>query len=204
MKLVVLASVVLGLCLSIPAQAETASEVPLENPEVLKPDVRPKGNIQPETEKAEEEPMTLGRMGEIVKALDENAVLTGRQMRLVINDVQVIIVTDPLRNRMRTFSPVRSLDGVSHKELYRLLQANFDTALDARYAIAKGYVLSVFIHPLSELKKSQLIEGLGQVVNLVKTYGTAYTSGAITFRGGDSEKLHRKLIDDLLKKGEEI
>ncbi len=31
------------------------------------------------------------------------------------------------------------------------MQANFDTALDARYAIAKGALWSTFIHPLSDL-----------------------------------------------------
>ncbi len=151
-------------------------------------------------------PMTLEVMTAIVKRLDPNANIigNGRAMVLKIADVEVTIIADPINNRMRAFSPVTSLDGVDSQKLYRMLQANFDSALDARYSIAKEHVLSAFIHPFAELKRTQFIEGVGQVVNLVKTYGTAYTSGAMTFGGGDSRQLHRKLIDDLLKKGDTI
>ncbi|MEM7524503.1 MAG: hypothetical protein AAF360_12240, partial [Pseudomonadota bacterium] len=88
--------------------------------------------------------------------------------------------------------------------LLRLMQANFDTALDARYAVAQGRLWSVYIHPLSALGKDEFISGLGQTVNLARTYGSLYTGGALTFGGGDSNDIHRALIDDLLKKGEAI
>ena len=149
-------------------------------------------------------PMTLEKMAKIVAALDANAAIRDRAMQLSIADVTITIIADPKANRMRAFSAFQTLDGVDGQQLYRMMQANFDAALDARYAIAKGHVISVFIHPLAELRKDQLIEGIGQVVNLVKTFGTAYTSGAMTFGGGDSGSLHRALIDELLKKGKEI
>ena len=162
-------------------------------------------NNELENEKAETfSPMTLKKMAKIAAALDANAAIRDRAMQLSIADVTITIIADPKANRMRAFSAFRTLDGVDGQQLYRMMQANFDAALDARYAIAKGHLISVFIHPLAELSKDQLIEGLGQVVNLVKTFGTAYTSGAMTFGGGDSGSLHRELIDDLLKKGKEI
>ena len=86
----------------------------------------------------------------------------------------------------------------------RMMQANFDTALDARYAVAKGQLWAVFIHPLSPLKKDQLISSLGQTVNIARTYGTLYTGGALQFGGGDSPGIQRQLIEELLEKGEEI
>lgn len=151
-------------------------------------------------------PMTIQTMNEIVKRLDPQVQISsnGRAMVLTISNVQVTVITDPERNRMRAFAAVSELDGVNSQQLYRMLQANFDSALDARYSIAKEFVLSAFIHPLAELKRRQFIEGLGQVVNLVKTFGTTYTSGGMTFGGGDSRQLHRKLIEDLLKKGDTI
>ena len=85
-----------------------------------------------------------------------------------------------------------------------MMQANFDSALDARYAIARGTLWSVFIHPLEALQKNELISGLGQVVNLAQSYGTLYSGGALQYGGGDSGTLQRRLIDELLKKGEEI
>ena len=186
------------LCSVLSVHAQTASEIPLENPEVLKPDARQKGNLQQSTR------MSLARLTEIVRTIDEDAEVRGPAMRLTIADVAVTVITDEKNNRMRAFVTIQSLDGVNQQLLYRLLQANFDSALDARYAIAHEHILSVFIHPLKELEKDQFIEGLGQVVNLVKTYGSAFTSGAMTFGGGDSRNLHRKLIDELLKKGKEI
>lgn len=180
------------------ANSQATSEVPSQNPEVLAPEAEPQ-------DKADQNAgMTLDDMVAIVKAIDEEAEVLGSAMRLTISEVKVTVITDPKNNRMRAFVPIQSLDGVNQQLLYRLLQANFDSALDARYAIAKEHILSVFIHPLKELKKDQFIEGLGQVVNLVKTYGTAFTSGGMTFGGGDSRNLHRKLIDELLKKGEQI
>jgi hypothetical protein len=161
-------------------------------------------SVEEGDEKSKTNGMTLERMAEIVRTIDENATVRGAAMQLTIADVKVTIITDSKNNRMRAFTVVKSLDGVNQQLLYRMLQANFDSALDARYAIAKAHILSVFIHPMKELEKNQLIEGLGQVVNLVKTYGTAFTSGAMTFGGGDSKNLHRQLIDELLKKGEEI
>ena len=148
--------------------------------------------------------MTLERMGEIVSALDPDAQSNGRQFLLTIDDVPVLIVTDPIADRMRAMVAIRTTEGMTDKELMRVMQANFDTALDARYAIAQGRLWGVFIHPLSPLEKDQFISGLGQAVNVAKTYGTLFTGGAMSFGGGDSVPLQRKLIDDLLKRGEEI
>ncbi len=186
------------------ANAQVASEVPPKNPDLVEPDNSLEGDSIIEPEVSIQNDMTLERFIEVIQAIDENAEIRGSTMRLTIADVRVTVITDAKSNRMRAFTPIQNLDGVNQQLLYRMLQANFDSALDARYAIAKGHILSVFIHPMKELDKKQLIEGIGQVVNLVKTYGTAFSSGAMTFGGGDSRNLHRKLIDELLKKGEEI
>lgn len=207
----ILFAVTLAVALSH-AKAETASEIPLTNPEVLEPPSRPDAITPPasqrqgkhKNEQTADVPMTVARMAEIVRGLDEDAVVQGNAMLMELHGVQINVIADPVANRMRAFAPFATLDGVDGQIMYRMLQANFDSALDARYAIAKGRLISVFIHPLSQLQKNQFIEGLGQVVNLVKTYGTAFTSGAITYGGGDSRGIHRKLIEELLKKGEDI
>ena len=151
-----------------------------------------------------EEPMTLSRLEEIVRAVDADAEINARAMALTIEDIPVIIVHDAAMNRMRAMTAIRSASSLGPDELMRMMQANFDSALDARYAVAQGRLWSVFIHPLAELEKDQVLEGLGQVVNLALTYGSTYTSGALTFGGGDSNQLHRDLIEKLLKKGEDI
>jgi len=107
-------------------------------------------------------------------------------------------------DRMRAMVPIASADGLTLEDHQRIAQANFDTALDARYAVANGRLWGTFIHPLSPLGKDQLISGLGQTVNIAQTYGGLYTGGAMQFGGGDSPGIQRQLLDDLLKKGEEI
>jgi hypothetical protein len=85
-----------------------------------------------------------------------------------------------------------------------MMQANFDSALDARYAIAEGRLWAVYIHPLSPLRDEQLISGVGQVVNAALTYGTLYTSGAGQFGRGDSAGEQRRLLERLQERGREL
>ena len=83
-------------------------------------------------------PMTLDLMAEIITALDPDALQRGPTFEFVIQDVPVIVITDPRADRMRAMVPIRSAEGLSPDELTRLMQANFDTALDARYAIRRA------------------------------------------------------------------
>lgn len=153
---------------------------------------------------AVEPAMTLERLGEIIAVLDPDAEASGNAFRLTISDVPVTIITDPGSDRMRALVPIRSVEGMPADEILRVMQANFDTALDARYAIAQGRLWAVFIHPLAALERDQFISGMGQTVNLALTYGSLYTGGALSFGGGDSVPLQRQLIDDLLDKGQDI
>lgn len=161
-------------------------------------------NETPSPAPVPEAPMTVDRLNDILVALDDSARINGRVWQLTIAGTPVLVIADPDNDRMRALSPVADLEDVQIDTLQRMMQANFDTALDARYAIAKDMVWSTYIHPLSPLEKDQLISGLGQVVNLVQTYGTLYTGGAMQFGGGDSGAIQRDLIDQLLKKGEEL
>lgn len=147
-----------------------------------------------------EGPMTLPRMAAILTAIDDNAVAEPNGITLTVASVPVTVVVDPRANRMRILVPISSIQDLSEADLMRLLQANFDTALDARYAVANGRLWSTFIHPLAELDTDQLISGLAQTVTLAQTYGDTYTSGAIMFGGGDTSGL----IQELLELGEEL
>ena len=148
--------------------------------------------------------MTPSRMAEIVLALDPDAQPTSTGFEMTIDDVPVLIIVDVTANRMRAMVPIRLADNITAEELTRVMQANFDSALDARYALANGRLWGVFIHSLGELRKDQLISGLGQTVNIAKTYGTLFTGGTFQFGTGDSGALQRDLLDDLLQRGQDI
>lgn len=153
---------------------------------------------------APDEPMTQARLVDILIAVDPDTQVSGNQAQLTIRDVPVVIIMDPVADRMRAVVPIRAEAGIDGDELRRLMQANFDTALDARYAIANGRLWSTFIHPLSPLERDQFLSGLGQTVNLALSYGTLYSGGGLSFGGGDSGERQRELIEELLQKGEEI
>lgn len=158
----------------------------------------------PEAAPEREPEMTMQRMARIVFALDDEAVARGNAIEFSIADTPVLIIADPIADRMRAMVLIRSADGLGPEEMLRMMQANFDTALDARYAVAKGRLWGVFIHPLSPLRKDQLLSGLAQTVAVAQTYGTVYSGGALTFGGGDSNEIYRELFEELKKKGEEI
>lgn len=141
-------------------------------------------------------------LGKLISRLDKN-VVTKRPgfWILSVEERQVIIITDEKANRMRIISQVAKADKLGRKMLTRLMQSNFDSALDSRYAIAKNVLWSAFIHPLSSLTEKDFFSAVAQVVTLAETYGSTYSSGALIFQGGDSENIHRKLYERILKKG---
>ncbi len=140
----------------------------------------------------------------IVTTIDEDAQLTANGATFIIDDVTVTLVFDVNADRMRLFSQVIPSDTLSSRTLQRVMQANFDTALDARYAIAQGVLWSTYMHRLTTLTQDDFVSGLAQTVTLVKTYGTTFSSGAMSFGGGDSSAEIQKLLESLLNDGQDI
>ena len=153
---------------------------------------------------AQEEPMTAQRLIEIIADIDPEASVTPVGLELTLGDIPVLVVMSPGADRMRAMVPIASIEDVTPEEMTRMMQANFDTALDARYAVAQGRVWGVFIHPLAALEREQFLSGLAQTVTLAQTYGTLYSGGAQVFGGGDSNEIYDGLLRDLLERGQEI
>lgn len=151
-----------------------------------------------------EPPMSAERMVAIILDLDPEAVITPGGIELTIEDIPVLVVMAPGADRMRAMVPIASVGDVTPDEMTRMMQANFDTALDARYAVARGRVWGVFIHPLSPLEREQFLSGLAQTVNLARTYGDTYSGGAQIFGNGDSAGIYEDLLQDLLNRGQEL
>ncbi len=147
-------------------------------------------------------PTSNARLDELIRRIDPKTEGGSGFWRLTVEGRTLTVITDERADRMRIITPVAPAETLEPARLARLLQANFDSALDARYAIARGILWSAFIHPLGSLADADFLSGLGQVVNLAATYGASYSSGALVFQGGDSSELQRReLIEQLLKKG---
>ncbi len=146
------------------------------------------------------QPMTAVRMGELILRIDENAIQDGASWYFDIIGLDAILVFDIEADRMRVLIPIGDTEDLPKDELLRLMQANFDSALDARYAIAHGQLWGAFIHPLSSLTDEELLLGIGQTANVVASFGSSYSSGMFIFGGGDSGEIERKRFLEELRK----
>ena len=97
----------------------------------------------------------------------------------------LFILTDEPHNRMRIFSPFLEEKDLEEGALKKMMEANFHSALDAKYCLYEGFAISVFTHPLRELTRKQFVDALKQVANLAHTFGSTYSSTDIIFGGGN-------------------
>jgi len=130
------------------------------------------------------EPMTNQRLDELIKDNAQNVQGQLGYWQLNISGRDLLVITDTTHNRMRIMSPVAAQEKLDKDELARLLEANFGSALDAKYALRDGTLWSVFTHPLGELTDEQFLDCLAQVFNLANNFGTSYASSNLIFGGG--------------------
>lgn len=143
--------------------------------------------------------MSGEKLAALIKSLDEDANIENNRVVFEIAERELMMVYDETADRMRVISPIIQSSAVPSEVMERMLQANFDAVLDARYALGNDLVWSVFLHPLSTLTEDDFISGLAQTITAAETFGTAYTSGAVVFGGGDSNSIHQDLIEELKK-----
>lgn len=132
--------------------------------------------------------MTVKKMGKILKK--ESKVAEGEDgvWSIEYKERLLFVITDEKANRMRIFSPIVAQDEVNEKALLKMLEANFHSALDAKYGVWEGFVVSLFTHPLRELTTEQFKDALLQVVRLVETFGTTFSSTEFIFGDKIEEK----------------
>lgn len=118
--------------------------------------------------------------------LAKEAIVVKENQNMVEYDlagIHIYLVTDETNNRMRFMSPIIEQEKLTSEDLTIMMEANFDRALDAKYALFNGVLWSVFAHPLKELRKKQVLNAFFQVKALVDNYGTTYTSSDVVFGG---------------------
>lgn len=126
--------------------------------------------------------MTLKRLGAVLRKIDPG-VSSPRPgvWELQFQGVRLTCLAQQDADRMRIITPITRLKDVTPKQLFRAMEANFHTALDARYATARGLLFSAFIHPLGALDEKALQSAVYQVASLAVTFGSEYTSGVMRF-----------------------
>jgi hypothetical protein len=152
----------------------------------------------------EKQAMNNQRLGALIQGIADDVEGQPGYWRFSLHDYPATVITDEKADRMRIIVPIAEVKDVDSDRLIRLMQANFDSALDARYSIAKGILWSAYIHPLSGLSEQQFVDGLAQAVNLAATYGTTYSSGALIFGGGDSKGEQNKYYKAIIERKDSI
>lgn len=146
---------------------------------------------------------SLDMIGKALKEIDDTIERDGNGWQFQLEGTQIIVISDPLAERMRIMVPIIQADSLSQELLGRVMQANFDSALDARYAIANGLLWGTYIHPLTGLSEEEFLSGLGQTISIVQTFGTSFSSGEVVFGGGDSQGIVEEQIEEQEKEREE-
>lgn len=108
---------------------------------------------------------------------------SGNAVEYELNGLKIYLITDEKANRMRLMAGIVETEKLSKEDLDILMEANYDRALDAKYAISDKILWSVYVHPLRELHEKQVVDALYQVFALVKNYGTSYASTDMIFGG---------------------
>ncbi len=109
----------------------------------------------------------------------------GNAVEYELNGLKIYLITDESANRMRLMAGIDEAEKLTREDLDILMEANYDRALDAKYAISDKILWAVYVHPLRELHEKQIVDALYQVFALVKNYGTTYTSTDMIFGGGN-------------------
>ena len=128
-----------------------------------------------------EDEMTQTMMEDIVISLADE--YRGRQgfLEFQAQGMAMQLISDAKNDRMRIVTPVIEYSRVTAEQKDRMLEANFHSALDARYAVNNGIVFATYIHPLSSLRPEQIEFAVYQVYQLRASFGDGYTSGALVF-----------------------
>jgi hypothetical protein len=92
------------------------------------------------------------------------------------DDLDMYVLTDVEQDRIRIMIPVAQADRADNDLLWVLLLANYDLALDAKYAIQDGVVWCIFLHRLSWLTEAELHNALDHVVTLARNTGSTFSS----------------------------
>ena len=131
------------------------------------------------------QPMTNKKLDDLIRQITSDVVGQVGNWQFLINKRDILVITDERHNRMRIMSPVTTQDRLNEAELTRLLEANFSSALDAKYALRDQTLWSVFTHPLGELSDEQFLDCVAQVANLANNFGQSYASSNLFFGAGE-------------------
>ena len=125
--------------------------------------------------------LTPAQMISHILEVGEEVVQAGNVVEFSYKGLPLMLVFDENADRMRLVSPIASMEEVGDDLVMMAMEANFHSALDARYAISNDTMWSAYIHPLKDLTLAQFDSAITQVAIARATFGSEFTSGILVF-----------------------
>ena len=132
--------------------------------------------------------MNNEKLGIILEKISDKIEGKSGNWQIVYGEQVLFVLTDEVNNRMRIFTPIADQKDIDKEALVTMLEANFHAALDAKYALYSGFVVSLYTHPLKELTPYQFEDAFKQVAVAAQNFGTTYSSTDLIFGGGATEE----------------
>jgi hypothetical protein len=120
----------------------------------------------------------------LIFELADEAEGEGAAWHFMFGGVQMACMTDASFGRMRIVAPLLEVSAIRSEHMYAMLDANYHSALDVRYAISDEMVMVAYIHPLDPLTADQVRSAVAQVASAVQSFGGEYSSGELVFGPG--------------------
>ena len=111
------------------------------------------------------------------------------RIEIRVGELKLIVVAHADTGRLRIMIPIAVVDRPNDEAFERLLEANFATTLDARYAIYNQVLWAVFLAPLSAVNEHYFDSALSEVLELARSVGTAYCAWP-TLLGAGFNQIH--------------
>jgi len=136
--------------------------------------------------------MNQSQLESIVKELANESSGDNGSVQFIYKGVNMLLLSNVKFDRMRVIASITKYDSLNAEQLEKVMEANFYTALDARYALKDGVLYSAYIHSLSSLSEAQIKSAVDQVSALALTFGTEYSSGSLNFLKPNEEKENKQ------------
>lgn len=98
-------------------------------------------------------------------------------IELTYRGVAMVCIASERFDRVRLYAQILPVEQMTDEQRERVLEANFRSLLDVRYATHSGMLYAVYLHPLSSLSSIDVRSALYQVASAASSFGSDYSSG---------------------------
>ena len=118
--------------------------------------------------------MTTDQIEILLKTRFDKTELVNDRWEVSVGMLRLVVMAHHDTDRLRIMVPVAAVDHPDPQTFQRLLEANFITALDARYAIYSDVLWAIFLGPLSEVSEHLFDTAITEVLQLAANTGSSY------------------------------